>query len=155
MTTDPTRPIGEAGATHRSTASSAYFDIMAIAAALPETAQTMLVDTRLTDEPAASSRIFRAYHPVPRHYHATCDEYLYLLSGRTTFSVDDGPPRELRPGQMVFFKRGVVHAIPELLEHPVIFLTVDTPRRDPRDVIFVDPASATVESFIQSRIMAA
>jgi quercetin dioxygenase-like cupin family protein len=130
---------------------SEYFDISVIAASLPETAETMLVDKRLTDEPSASSRIFRAYHPVPRHYHATCDEYLYLLSGRTTFEVDYGEPRELRPGQMVFFKRGVVHAIPELLEHPVIFLTVDTPRRDPKDVIFVDPDEGTVATFIKSQ----
>jgi quercetin dioxygenase-like cupin family protein len=130
---------------------SAYFDIPAIAATLPDTADTMLVDTRLTDEPNASSRIFRAYHPVPRHYHATCDEYLYLLSGRTTFEVDYGAPRELRAGQMVFFKRGVVHAIPELLEHPVVFLTVDTPRRDPADVIFVNPEAGTADTFKSQR----
>lgn len=141
MSTDSMVPLGT---------SSAYFDVATLAASLPEQAETMLVDTRLTDEPAASSRIFRAYRPVPWHYHATCDEYLVLISGRATFAVDNHPARELRPGQMVFFKRNVVHAIPELLEHPVIFLTVDTPRRDPRDVIFVDPATATVESFIQS-----
>ena len=133
-----------------STRNSAYFDVKAIAASLPETADTMLIDTRLTDEVAASSRIFRAYHPVPRHYHATCDEYLYLLSGRTTFEVDGGEPRELQAGQMVFFKKGVVHAIPELLEHPVIFLTVDTPRRDPRDVVFVNPEEGTVDTFIKA-----
>ena len=130
---------------------SAYFDITAIAAGLPESADTMLVDTRLVDEPSASSRVFRAYHPVPRHYHATCDEYLYLLSGRATFEVDYGTKRELRAGQMVFFKRGVVHAIPDLVEHPVVFLTVDAPRRDPTDVVFVDPATGTVDTFISSR----
>jgi quercetin dioxygenase-like cupin family protein len=130
---------------------SAYFDIPAIAVTLPDTADTMLVDTRLTDEPNASSRIFRAYHPVPRHYHATCDEYLYLLSGRTMFEVDYGAPRELRAGQMVFFKRGVVHALPELLEHPVVFLTIDTPRRDPMDVIFVNPEEGTVDTFIKGQ----
>jgi quercetin dioxygenase-like cupin family protein len=128
---------------------SAYFDVKAIAATLPETADTLLIDTRLTDEVAASSRIFRVYHPVPRHYHATCDEYLYLLSGRAIFEVDGGAPRELRAGQMVFFKKGVVHAIPELLEYPVIFLTVDTPRRDPRDVIFVNPDAGTLDTFIK------
>jgi quercetin dioxygenase-like cupin family protein len=131
-------------------ANSQYFDIPAIMARFPASADTMLIDTRLTDEPAASSRVFRAYHPVPRHYHATCDEVLYLLSGRATFEVDGGAPRELHAGQMVFFKRGIVHAIPQLLEHPVIFLTVDTPRRDPRDVIFVDPAEGTVDAFIQA-----
>jgi quercetin dioxygenase-like cupin family protein len=130
---------------------SEYFDVAAIAATLPETADTMLVDTRLTDEPSASSRIFRAYHPVPRHYHATCDESLFLVSGRATFEVNYGEPRELHPGQMVFFKRNVVHAIPELLEHPVVFLTVDTPRRDPKDVVFVDPETGTVDGFIRSQ----
>jgi quercetin dioxygenase-like cupin family protein len=142
---EKSKPAPQSGARN-----SAYFDVQAIAASLPETADTMLIDTRLTDEVAASSRIFRAYHPVPRHYHATCDEYLYLLSGRTTFEVDGGEPRELRAGQMVFFKKGVVHAIPELLEHPVIFLTVDTPRRDPRDVIFVNPEEGTVDTFIKA-----
>jgi hypothetical protein len=44
-----------------------------------------------------------------------------------------------------------VHAILELLEHPVVFLTVDTPRRDPGDVIFVDPGMGTADSFIESR----
>jgi hypothetical protein len=33
----------------------------------------------------------------------------------------------------------------------VVFLSVDAPRRDPKDVIFVDPADATPESFIQSQ----
>jgi mannose-6-phosphate isomerase-like protein (cupin superfamily) len=141
MSTDSMVPLGVSGA---------YFDVSALAASLPGHAEAMLVDTRLTDEPAASSRIFRAYRPVPWHYHATCDEYLILISGRATFAVNNQPAREMQPGQMVFFKSNVVHAIPELLEHPVIFLTVDTPRRDPRDVIFVDQASGTVESFIQS-----
>ena len=58
------------------------FDVDAIAASLPAAAETMLVDTRLTDEPDASSRIFRVYRETPPHYHATCDEYLYVLSGR-------------------------------------------------------------------------
>jgi quercetin dioxygenase-like cupin family protein len=133
-----------------STRNSAYFDVKAIAASLPETADTMLIDTRLTDEVAASSRIFRAYHPLPRHYHATCDEYLYLLSGRATFEMDGGAKREIKAGEMVFFKKGIVHAIPDLLEHPVIFLTVDTPRRDPRDVVFVNPEEGTVDTFIKA-----
>ena len=45
----------------------------------------MLLDTYLTNEEAASSRVFRVYRPTPPHYHATCDEYLYVLSGRGTF----------------------------------------------------------------------
>jgi mannose-6-phosphate isomerase-like protein (cupin superfamily) len=57
---------------------------------------------------------------------------------------------EFRPGQLLFFKRGTVHAMPDLLEEPVVFLSVDTPRRNPKDVIFVNPKDGTPESFIQA-----
>ncbi|GEP12780.1 hypothetical protein MMMDOFMJ_4587 [Methylobacterium gnaphalii] len=67
------------------TRNTGRFDLKAIAAALPDAAETLLVDTYLTDREAASARVFRVYKPTPPHYHATCDEYLYVLSGRGTF----------------------------------------------------------------------
>ncbi len=83
------------------------FDLTAIAAALPKTAQTLLVDTYLTDRKAASARVFRDYRPTPPHYHATCDEYLYVLSGRGTFWMGDaGREAEFGPGELLFFERG-------------------------------------------------
>ncbi len=56
---------------------------------------------------------------------------------------------EFGPGQLLFFRRGIVHALPDMLEGPIVFLSVDTPRRDPKDIIFVNPADGTPESFIQ------
>ena len=50
------------------------FDLLALARTLPEPADTLLVDHRLTDEAEASARVFRVYRPTPPHYHATCDE---------------------------------------------------------------------------------
>jgi mannose-6-phosphate isomerase-like protein (cupin superfamily) len=132
---------------------SAVFNINEIASRFPGTADTMLVDTRLTDETHASSRIFRAYHPTPAHYHATCDEYLLVLSGRATFFFRDDPPFELGPGQLVFFKQGTVHGAPEILEHPFVVFAVDTPRRDPADIIFVNPEDGTADTFIQSKAL--
>jgi mannose-6-phosphate isomerase-like protein (cupin superfamily) len=132
-------------------AKSGVFDIHKIAAAFPEKASTMLIDTRLTDEPEASARVFRVYQPTPRHYHATCDEYLLVVAGRARFVVEGGEPFELGPGQLLFFKRGTVHGTPEILEEPFVVFSVDTPRRDPRDVIFVNPEEGTPEAFIQSR----
>jgi mannose-6-phosphate isomerase-like protein (cupin superfamily) len=127
------------------------FDVAEIAASLPETATTLLVDRYLTNREAASARVFRVYKPTPPHYHATCDEYLYVFSGRGTFWMESPESEiEFRPGQLLFFKRGTVHAMPNLLEGPVIFLSVDTPRRDPKDVIFVDPKDGTPESFIRA-----
>jgi mannose-6-phosphate isomerase-like protein (cupin superfamily) len=133
------------------TEKTAVFDIDKIAATFPATAETMLIDTRLTDEHHSSSRVFRVYRPTPAHYHATCDEYLYVISGRATFFLGDSPHFEVGPGQLIFFKQGTVHGTPEILEEPFIVLAVDTPRRDPRDIIFIHPADGTPESFIQSQ----
>jgi mannose-6-phosphate isomerase-like protein (cupin superfamily) len=132
------------------TAVTSTFDLKALAAKFPPTAKPMLLDIRLTDEPSASSRLFRIYRPAPAHYHKTCDEYLQLIQGRAKFIVDGGEPVELGPGQLLFFRRNTVHAIPEIVEGPLIIFSVDTPRRDPGDVTFVDPSYGTAQDFIQT-----
>jgi mannose-6-phosphate isomerase-like protein (cupin superfamily) len=132
---------------------SAVFDINKIAGNFPATAATMLIDTRLTDEHNASARVFRVYRPTPAHYHATCDEYLFVISGRATFFLGDAPPFEVGPGQLIFFKKNTVHGTPQLVEEPFIVLAVDTPRRDPADVIFINPADGTPDSFIKGEVL--
>jgi mannose-6-phosphate isomerase-like protein (cupin superfamily) len=129
----------------------AVFDIPAIARTFPDHSDTMLIDTRLTDEPEASARVFRIYTVVPPHYHATCDEYLFVVSGRGLFFMGDGPPFEVGPGQLLFFKKGVIHGMTAIQEAPVVFMSVDTPRRDPADIIFVNPADGTPETFIRTQ----
>jgi mannose-6-phosphate isomerase-like protein (cupin superfamily) len=126
------------------------FDIAAIAAALPASADTLLVDRYLTDRPSASARGFRVYKPTPPHYHSQCDEYLYVFSGRGTFWMGDPATKaEFGPGELLHFERGVVHALPDIIEEPLVFLSIDSPRRDPKDVIFVNPEDGTPESFIR------
>ncbi|HTF62963.1 MAG TPA: cupin domain-containing protein [Edaphobacter sp.] len=127
-----------------------WFDLHEIASSFPAEAETLLVDTYLTNEEAGSARVFRVYRPTPAHYHANCDEYLYVLSGRGTFWMDSPATiKEFRPGQLLFFKRGTVHSLPDILEGPLVFLAVDTPRRDPKDIVFVNPLDGTPESFIR------
>ena len=129
--------------------STGRFDIKTIADAFPETAKTLLVDTYLTNREQASARVFRVYRPTPAHYHSTCDEYLYVFSGRGTFWMkDESTKTEFVPGQLLFFERGTVHAMPELYEHPVVFMSIDTPRREPTDIIFVDPKDGTPATFM-------
>ncbi|HMJ32050.1 MAG TPA: cupin domain-containing protein [Xanthobacteraceae bacterium] len=135
--------------TDNSKASMGRFDVYAIAKTLPETATTLLVDKYLTDREAASARVFRVYRPTPPHYHATCDEYLYALLGRGTFWMKDPSTKaEFGPGQLLFFERGTVHAMPEIFEEPLVFLSIDTPRREPTDIIFVDPRDGSPETFM-------
>jgi mannose-6-phosphate isomerase-like protein (cupin superfamily) len=131
--------------------STGIFDIASIAASFPETAETLLLDQYLTNREAASARVFRVYRPTPPHHHTQCDEYLYILSGRGTFWMGDPSTKaEFRPGQLLFFQRGVVHALPDMIEGPIIFLAIDTPRRDPTDIVFQNPADGTPESFVRA-----
>jgi mannose-6-phosphate isomerase-like protein (cupin superfamily) len=128
------------------------FRLDEVAASFPETAETLLLDTYLTNEEAASARVFRVYRATPPHYHVGSDEYLYVLSGRGTFWMGDSSNgAEFAAGDLLFFKRRVVHALPTILETPVVFLAIDAPRRDPKDIIFVNPEDGTPESFIQDR----
>lgn len=129
----------------------AVFDVAAIAATLPETAETMIVDYRMTDEPEASARVFRVYRPAPAHYHETCDEYLYVLSGRAMFFMGDKPPFEVHPGQLLFFKKRTIHGTPEILESPLVVMSVDTPRRPPGDIVFVEAGQYTAADFVKTQ----
>ncbi len=124
-----------------------YFDIASLAATLPGTSETMLCDLRLTDEEAASCRIFRTYRAAPLHYHESCDEYLYVLQGRAMFEIEGETPRVLGPGELVHFRKRTVHGIPE---HPFVVLALDTPRRPPEDVHFVNPADGDASMFIRT-----
>jgi len=136
---------------NQTTADTGRFNIAQIAAAFPETATTLLLDHYLTNREAASARVFRVYKPTPPHYHATCDEYLYVFSGRGTFWLEnESATAEFGPGDLLFFKRGTVHALPKMLEEPVVFLSVDTPRREPTDIIFVNPEDGTPASFVKA-----
>jgi hypothetical protein len=56
---------------------------------------------------------------------------------------------EFAPGDLLFFRRSIVHALPKILEKPVIFLSFDAPRRDPKGIIFVNPEDGAPESFIR------
>lgn len=127
------------------------FDVAEYANALPETSKTMVADHRFTDDPTASVRVFRVYKPTPPHSHATCDEYLYALSGRCMMKFGNEAPVEVGPGKLVYFKRGVVHSVPEILEEPMVFLSVDTPRREPRDIRFVKDGTGTPDTFIRQQ----
>ncbi len=40
--------------------------------------------------------------------------------------------------------------VPMILEDPVVFFSIDTPRRNPTDIIFVNPEGGTPESFIKA-----
>lgn len=128
------------------------FNVNEIAKSFPESAKTLLLDTYLSDEEAGSTRVIRVYGCTPAHYHAYSDEHLYVLSGRGVFWMGDSSnAAEFSPGHLLFFKRGIVHALPEIIEGPVMFLALDAPRRNPTDIVFINPDGNTFEGFIHEQ----
>jgi mannose-6-phosphate isomerase-like protein (cupin superfamily) len=126
------------------------FKVQEVAQSFPDAADTLLLDRYLTNEEAASARVFRVYRGTPPHYHEGSDEYLYVFSGKGTFWMGDSSKiSEFAPGDLLFFKRRTIHALPEIFEEPVVFLAIDAPRRDPKDIVFVNPADGTPETFIK------
>ena len=126
------------------------FNLNEQALRFPEEADSLLLDLYLVDRETASVRIFRVYRGTPPHYHLRCDEHLYVLSGKGTFWMEDPENgAEFMPGSFLFFRRGTVHALPQIIEGPVLFLSIDVPRRHPDDIIFVNPADGSPGSFIQ------
>ena len=79
------------------------FKLHEIAQSFPESADSMLLDVYLTDEPAASTRVFRVYRSTPPHFHRGSDEHLYVLSGTGTFWMEDSANTlEFAPGICCF-----------------------------------------------------
>ena len=124
------------------------FKVNEIAASLPNSSDKVLVDQYMTDTEAASARVFRVFKPLLPHHHNQCNEYLYVLSGRGTFWMEDPKEQqEFGPGELLYFKKKTVHSLPDILESPVIFMSLDTPRRDPEDIHFENPAHGSAASW--------
>lgn len=76
-------------------------------------------------------------------------KYLHVLSGRATFEMGDhSDEAEFASGYQLFFERNAIHALPTLLKKPAIFLSLDSPRRRPEDITFVDSDDCNAGAFI-------
>jgi hypothetical protein len=94
----------------------------------------------------ANSRHYSSIDPMATSSRQSVSDQL------TEFHSSDRATSEARvfePGQLLFFKMGVIHAFPEIFEEPIVFLSVDAPRRDSQDIIFVNPGDGTPETFIK------
>ena len=45
------------------------------------------------------------------HLHPAAEEIFQVLRGRAAFTIGDDPEREVRPGEFMLARRGVLHAI--------------------------------------------
>lgn len=124
-----------------------HYNVLALARLLPTDRDSTIVDRVLTDRAEASARLIRTLAPVPAHYHRDCDEYVYILEGSGTVWLEN-PRHEtpFYPGDLLFFAREVVHAMPQIFSGSILSFSVDTPRRDPRDVTMIEEATRPFSS---------
>lgn len=109
-------------------------DIQSAIAALPESSDKPFEDIRLLDNGEVGVRVFRVYNEVPRHNHAYSSTYLKIESGRALFSIEGVEPFEAGTGDIVFWERGIDHEVTKILEHPLVFISIDAPTRREGDV---------------------
>ena len=143
----PTGSLTAIQASNQSSSKPQRFKPHEIAATLPKSSDKVLVDQYMTDTEAASARVFRVYKPLLPHHHNQCDEYLYVLSGRGTFWMEDPKSqKEFGPGELLYFMRKTVHSLPDIFEEPVVFMALDTPRRSHDDIHFENPEHGSPDS---------
>ncbi|KGT88850.1 hypothetical protein NG99_20465 [Erwinia typographi] len=120
--------------------SALYFDLEEKKKLFPDSADSLIVDMYLSDNPQGSVRLFRVYQQVPEHYHKQCDEVLIVIAGDLEFQTDGEPAKVLSKDQLVIFRKNTVHSIKPSGDNPVYFLSIDTPGREASDIYFIDPA---------------
>ena len=102
-----------------------FFELKQVLAELPENSSEMLLDERMVDKEAASCRIVRMYRKLPLHFHRCSDENVYVFRGRAIFQLG-AEKKEISEGMFIHFPKGTQHAVLEILEEPLVTLTVDT-----------------------------
>lgn len=111
-----------------------HFDLAAVRAELPKESDRAMVERRLVDNGGTGVRVFRVYRPIAAHYHHYSDTVLKVLAGEADLVIDGGEPLHVQPGDVVFWRAEVVHAVTGVRKGPVDFLAIDTPVRRPDDV---------------------
>jgi multiple sugar transport system substrate-binding protein len=117
-------------------------NIDSVAESLPEGGGSLVTDTRLIDREDVGIRVFRLNGEVPGHYHENSDTYIFVTSGKALYALADGEPVVVGAGDFIYFKRGTNHEVIEILEEPFVAITIDTPPRDPKDVVFQKDSDA-------------
>ncbi len=70
------------------------------------------------------------------HHHPSAEEIFMVLRGQAAFTIGDEPPCEVGPGQFMFARRGVQHAIRVLGDDALVLLAAVAPNEDiPQETI--------------------
>jgi len=74
---------------------------------------------------------------VRAHYHGEHTEWVVVLEGEGRLTLD-GREFEIRPGQQIMIPRNAVHSVVVSGDRVMKVLSIQTPRFDPKDRIYVD-----------------
>lgn len=92
---------------------------------------------KIAESEDASSFIIWVKDTVKKHYHAAHSENLYVLEGEAWFYVNDAKYR-IKTGDFFFIERKNVHSVKVISEIPLKVLSIQSPKFDGKDRIFVE-----------------
>ena len=86
---------------------------------------------------SASEYLIFIKDQVKAHYHATHTELVYILEGSADFWLDE-IKHSIKAGDFIRIDQGVVHKVKVTSKTPLKVLSIQTPKFDGKDRIFVE-----------------
>ena len=92
---------------------------------------------KLNEDDLASTFVIWVKTSVKAHYHATHTEVVHVLEGTGLMTLGN-EERKIGPGDYVFIPKGTPHSVQVIGSTPMKVLSMQTPRFDGTDRVFVD-----------------
>ncbi len=87
---------------------------------------------------SASEYLIFIKEEVKAHYHEKHTELVYVLAGEADFWLA-GNKQSIKSGDFIRINQGEVHQVKVTSQTPLKILSIQTPKFDGKDRIFVDP----------------
>lgn len=102
----------------------------------PKTFENIHVQPLGTSETASEYLIF-IKHGVKAHMHQTHTELVYVIEGEGVFRLDD-TKQIIKSGDFIRINKGVIHSVIVTSETPLKVLSIQTPKFEGKDRVFID-----------------
>ena len=91
---------------------------------------------QLDDDPLTTTYLIWVKQHVKEHYHTEHTEVVFVLDGEGNMQLND-EWKKVSKGDYIFIPKGTRHSVEVTSKHPMKVISIQTPRFDGNDRIFV------------------